>query len=475
MPDQSSPTGPVIEEATVQEFKANQLGEVIHPGHTEYDAVRRVWNGMMDKRPALIARCAGVADVMNAVNFARAHNLLVAVRCGGHHPAGYGVCDGGLVIDLRPMKGMRVDPIKRTAHAQGGLFWREFDREAAAFGLATPGGNVSDTGIGGLTVGGGIGHISRKYGLTCDNLLAADVVTADGKFLTVSAHQNEDLFWGLRGGGGNFGIVTSFEYRLHPVARVLRGWVGYFLDQAKAYLKFLREYVVTVPDGLGLSIFFVTPQPGSYLPPSVHGKIIMAAVVCFTGPIDEGERALKPLRTFGSPACDTVAPAPYLVLQSSVDPLMQASFSYEKSVYLKELSDDAIEVLVDQAAVMTSPWSHLHFVLMGGAISRVADDETAVCYRQAAYDCYILPHWKNREESSRHIEWARATWSALQPFSAGGGYLNRHVSEDEGEVRAVYGPAKYERLVALKNKFDPTNLFRVNHNIKPTVREAGGR
>ena len=469
MANQSSPTGPVIKEATVQEFKANQMGEVVDPAHPEYNAVRRVWNGLIDKRPALIARCAGVADVMNAVNFAREHKLLVAVRCGGHHPAGYGVCDGGLVIDLRGMKGMRVDPDKQTTHAQGGLFWREFDLETAAFGLATPGGNVSDTGIGGLTTGGGIGHLSRKYGLTCDNLLSADMVTADGKFLTANAHQNEDLFWGIRGGGGNFGIVTSFEYQLHPVAQVLRGWVGYYLDQAKAFLRFLREYVTTAPDGLGLSIFFVTPQPDSYLPQSVQGKIIMAAVVCYTGSMEEGERVLKPLRTFGSPACDTVAPAPYLLLQRSVDPLMQAHLSYEKSVYLKELSDDAIEVLVDQAAAMVSPWSHLHFVLMGGAISRVADDATAVCYRQAAYDCYILPHWKDPEESDRNIQWARETWSALQPFSAGGGYLNRHISEVEGEVRAVYGPTKYQRLVELKNKYDPTNLFRMNHNIKPSV------
>lgn len=468
MPEEFSKPGPVLEERAVQGFKTRQRGEVLDPSHPEYEAARRVWNGMIDKRPALIARCAGVADVMNAVDFARTHNLLVAVRCGGHHPAGYGVCDGGLVIDLRPMKGMRVDPIKRTAHAQGGLFWREFDREAAAFGLATPGGNVSDTGIGGLTVGGGIGHISRKYGLTCDNLLSADVVTADGKFLTASAHENEDLFWGIRGGGGNFGIVTSFEYRLHPVAQVLRGWVGCLVEQAKLYLKFLRDYVKTVPDELGLSIFFVTGQPGSNLPQSVLGKIIMAAVVCYTGSMEEGEKVLKPLRTFGSPAFDTVGPAPYLVLQRSVDPLVrEGHLSYEKSVYLKEMSDDAIEVLVDRAAAMTSPWSHLHLVLMGGAISRVADEETAVCYRQAAYDCYILPHWTNREEADRHIEWARATWSALQPFSAGGGYLNRHQSQDKGEVRRVYGPAKYERLVALKNKYDPTNLFRVNHNIKP--------
>lgn len=459
-----------VDERAVQEFRRKQRGEVLDATHSEYDAARQVWNGMIDRRPALIARCAGVADVINAVNFAREQRLLAAVRCGGHHPAGYGVCDDGLVIDLRGMKGMRVDPVKRTAHAQGGLFWREFDREAGAFGLATPGGNVSDTGIGGLTVGGGIGHISRKYGLTCDNLLSADVVTASGEFLSASADQNEDLFWGIRGGGGNFGIVTSFEYRLHPVARVLRGWVGCQVEDARPFLKFLREYVEGVPDDLGLSIFFVTGQPGSDLPPSVHGKIIVAAVVCFSGSIDEGEKVLKPLRSYRPLAFDTVAPAPYVIIQTSLDPLMQQGrLSYEKSVYLKAMTDDAIEALVDRAAAMTSRWSHLHLVLMGGAIARVADDATAVCYRKAAYDCYILPHWSNPEESDRHIEWARTTWSALQPFSAGGGYLNRHQSEEEGEVRRVYGTAKYERLAALKRRYDPENLFRVNHNIVPAA------
>jgi len=470
MPDQILTAGPVLQEGAIQEFRASQRGEVLDPSHPDYEAARQLWNGMIDKRPGLIARCAGVADVMNAVNFARAQSLLVSVYCGGHHPCGYAVCDGGLVIDMRPMKGMRVDPIKQTAHAQAGLNWAQFDRETGAFGLATPGGNVSHTGIGGLTVGGGIGWLSRRYGLTCDNLLSADVVTADGKFVTASSREHEDLFWGIRGGGGNFGIVTSFEYRLHPVTEVLGGWVVYSLDQAKPYLRFLREYVTTVPGTLGLSIFFLTAQTRPYLPRHIHQNVILAASVCFSGTRDEGERVLKPLRTFGSPVVDLIGPMPYAVLQTQSDAFVQPGRpSYEKSVYLRGLSDEAIEVLVDQAAAMTSPLSHLHFVLMGGAIGRVAEHETAVSHRQAAFDCYILPIWTNREEADRHIRWARETWSALQPFSAGGGYLNRHVSEDEGELRRVYGTAKYERLVALKNKYDPTNFFRLNHNIKPTV------
>lgn len=458
----------LLPESQIQEFRSRQRGDVLDPKHPEYETARGVWNGMIDKRPALIARCTGVADVVNAVNFARANELLVAVRCGGHHPSGYGVCDGGLVIDLRPMKGVRVDPVSRTVHAQGGLNWREFDRETAAFGLATPGGNVSDTGVGGLTVGGGIGWLSRKYGLTCDNLLSADVVTAEGKFLTASPRENEDLFWGLRGGGGNFGVVTSFEFQLHPVSTVLSGWVVYFLDQAKPFLKFLREYVAAVPDGLGLSIFFITAPPIPYLPEFVHGKIVMAAVVCFTGSMEEGEKVLKPLRSFGSPVSDSINPTPYVVYQGFGDALVDPGLPcYEKSVYLKGLSDDAIEVLVDQAAAMTSPLTHLHFVLMGGTISGVAEDETAVPYRQAAYDCYILPIWTQQEKPDRHIDWARKTFSALQPFSVGGGYLNRHQTDNDDEVSAVFGPAKYARLAALKRRYDPTNFFRVNHNIRP--------
>ena len=458
-----------LEEAQVKEFKALQRGEVLDPTHLEYETNRKIWNGMIDNRPALIARCTGVADVVNAVKFARDHNLLVSMRCGGHHPSGYAVCDGGLVMDLRPMKGVRVDPIKRTVHAQAGLNWTEFDRETEVFGLATPGGNVGDTGVAGLTIGGGIGWLSRKYGLTCDNLLSADIVTADGRCLTASASENEDLFWGIRGGGGNFGVVTSFEFRLHPVTLVIGGWVVYSLDQAKAYLRFLRGYFETVPDGLSLSIFFINAQIDASLSAIVGDQVVVAAVVCFTGALDEGERVLKPLRTFAAPIVDFIGPMPYTVQQGLGDRLVEQGLPcYEKSVYLNSLADGAIEVLVDQAKAMTSPQTHLHFVLMGGAIARVAEDETAVPHRMAAFDCYILPIWRHGDQADRHIAWARKTLSALQPFSTGGGYLNRHQTDDDGEVETIYGASKYERLVAVKNKYDPTNFFRVNHNIKPT-------
>jgi FAD/FMN-containing dehydrogenase len=464
MADQS-----LLPEAAVQEFRSGQRGAVFDPNHPEYESARGVWNGTIDKRPALIARCTGVADVINAVNFARAHKLLVALRCGGHHPSGYAVCDGGLVVDLRPMKGMRVDPARRTVHAQAGLNWTEFDREAAVFGLATPGGNVGDTGVSGLTVGGGIGWLSRKYGLTCDNLLSADIVTADGQCLTASPRENEELFWGIRGGGGNFGVVTSFEFQLYPVTMVVGGWVVYSLNKAKAYLKFLREYFETVPDGLSLSIFFINASIDPSLSAVAGDQAVVAAVVCYTGALDEGERVLKPLRTFASPIADLIGPMPYTVLQGLGDRLVEPGLPcYEKSVYLKNLGDDVIEVLVDQAAAMTSPLTHLHFVLMGGAIARVAEDETAVPHRKAAFDCYILPIWRHGDQPDRHIAWAQKTSSALQPFSTGGGYLNRHQTDDETEVRSIYGAAKYERLVALKNRVDPTNFFRVNHNIQPS-------
>jgi FAD/FMN-containing dehydrogenase len=457
-------------QAQVREFKAAQRGEVLDLSHPGYEDARHVWNGVIDVRPELIARCTGVADVVNTVNFARDHNLRVAMRCGGHHPSGYGVCDEGLVLDLRPMKGMRVDPIKRTVHAQPGLNWTEFDRETAVFGLATPGGNVGDTGVSGLTVGGGIGWLSRKYGLTCDNLLSADIVTADGRCLIASSHENKELFWGIRGGGGNFGVVTSFEFQLYPVTMVVGGWVVYSLDQAKAYLKFLREYFETVPDGLSLSIFFINAHIDPSLSAIVGDQVVVAAVVCFTGAPDEGERVLKPLRTFATPIADLIGPMPYTVQQGLGDRLVEPGLPcYEKSVYLKNLCDDVIEVLVDQAAAMTSPLTHLHFVLMGGAIARIAEDETAVPHRKAAFDCYILPIWRHGDRPDRHIEWARKTFSQLQPFSTGGGYLNRHQTDSEDEVQAAYGAARYERLVAVKNKYDPTNFFRVNHNIKPTV------
>jgi hypothetical protein len=301
----------VLESEVVEAFKVGLRGALLRPGDDGYDTARKVFNAMIDKRPTLIARCTDETDVCNAVTFARAHDLLVAVRGGGHHPAGHGVCAGGLVIDLSPMKGLRVDPTHKTARAQGGVTWGEFDRETATFGLATPGGMITTTGIAGLTLGGGIGWLSRKYGLACDNLRSVDIVTADGNCLRSSASENEDLFWGVRGGGGNFGIVTSFEYRLHPVAQVLGGPMVYPLAQAKDVLHFLHRYLPTVPDELTVLIIFITAPVDPLFPADLHQKVILAPTVCFMGPLEEGERVLRPLRSFGTPAADFIAPQPY--------------------------------------------------------------------------------------------------------------------------------------------------------------------
>lgn len=464
-------TPSALKDATVQDLKAQLRGTLLRPGDDGYDVARQIWNALIDKRPALIARCVGAADVVHCVRFARAHDLLVSVRGGGHHAAGFGLCDGGLVIDLSPMKGIRVDPARKTVQTQAGATWGDFDRETAAFGLATPGGAVSTTGIAGLTLGGGVGWLSRKYGLSCDNLLSVDVVTADGHFLTASASENMDLFWGVRGGGGNFGIITTFEYRLHPVAQVLGGPMVYPLAQAKEVLHFLHSYLPTVPDDLTVLLVFMTAPAEPKFPADLHGKVILAPTVCFTGPLEDGERVLRPLRSFGTPAADFIALLPYATLQSMFDTRVPPGFnSYWKSVYFSDLSEGAIEAIVDCGAAMTSPLSHLHVMQLGGATSRVSEEDTAFSQRAMQYECYLEPIWAKPEEGDRHIAWVRNTWSVLQVFSSGAGYLNRSSDEEEPtRLRSAYGARKYERLVALKNKYDPTNFFRLNHNIKPTV------
>ena len=475
MGDQKSRAASVLEEAALQDFKARHRGYVIDPGHPDYEVARRVHNGDIDKRPALIAGCTGVADVMNAVKFARAHDLRVAVRAGGHHTAGYATCDDGLVIDLSPMKGVRVDPGTKTVHAQAGVTWYEFDRETGVFGLATPGGNISTTGIAGLTLGGGIGWLSRMYGLACDNLISADVVTAQGEFLRASVSENEDLFWGLRGGSGNFGIATSFEFALHSVANVLSSYIVYSLDQAESLLKFLRDYLPGVPDNLSVLTMFQSAASLPFLPPEIQKSVIVAVEACWVGPLEEGEKVLQPLRAFGSPVADFTAPIPYPVLQNMMDVYVEPGQpNLYQCVYLGELSDKIIDITIDGATNMSSPLSHLHIMQLGGATSRVGEDETAYSQRNAPYECYILPIWENPEEAEIHCDWGRDIWSQLLPHSLGSGYLNRHSDLPEDGIKVAYGPKKYERLADLKKKYDPTNFFRVNQNIKPTGGAAAG-
>ena len=456
-------TSKPLEETVVQEFAAKLRGELLHPEDDGYDAARAVFNGMIEKRPAMIARCAGTADVVQGVNFARTHGLLLSVHGGGHNVAGKAVSDGGLMLDLSPMKGIRVDPARRTAQAQAGLTLGEFDHETQAFGLATTLGVVSVTGIAGLTLGGGLGWLNGKHGLACDNLISADVVTADGRLLTASEDENEELFWGLRGGGGNFGVVTTFEYRLHPVGSVLGGGLRYSATEARDFLRFYHEFASTCPDELSTA---------ASLGRAPDGDVVVGVAVCYCGPIERGERVLRPLRAFGSPLEDNIQPMPYQALQSAPD----AGFPYGrqhywKSSYLKHLNDEAIEVMLRFVAEMPSPISGVGLQQMHGAASRVDPTATAFAHRDEHYDFLILSQWGDPSESEENIRWTRAFFEAMQPFFEKGVYVNNLGDEGEERVREAYG-AHYERLVALKDKYDPTNLFRLNQNIRPMAQRG---
>ncbi len=454
----------MVDHSAVEKFKASLRGALLWPGEAGYDEARKVWNGMIDKRPALIARCAGVADVIHCVNFARANNLLVAVRGGGHNIAGNAVCDGGLMIDLSRMKGVRVDPARRTARAEAGLTWGEFDRETQAFGLATTGGQISTTGIAGLTLGGGWGYLARKYGLTCDNLLSVDLVTANGQFLTTSVAENADLFWGMRGGGGNFGVVTSFEYQLHPVGPVLAGIVAYPFQKAKEVLKLFRELTSAAPDELASGVVLIS------LP---DGTPVAGIVLCYNGPPAAGERVLKPIRAFGPALLDQIGPIPYTAAQQLIDAFYPPGLqNYWKSSFLKEISDEAIDTMVAYCAKRPSPMCHgLIEHQLGGAVSRADREATAFVHRDVEYTFTSLGVCTDPAEAEKCARWAREFWDAMQPCSSGGVYVNylgREADEGPERIKAAYGPEKYARLVVLKNRYDPTNLFRLNQNIKPS-------
>jgi hypothetical protein len=444
----------------VDAFGRALRGRLIREGDPEYDAARRVWNGNVDRRPALIARCTGIADVQCAVNFARDHGLALSVRGGGHSAPGYGTNDGGLVLDMSAMKGIRVDPWKRTARAEGGVLWRELDHETQAFGLATTGGTVSNTGIAGLTLGGGIGWLSGKHGLSADNLLSADVVTADGQFRHASATENPDLFWALRGGGGNFGAVTSFEYQLHPVDTVLGGMVLYPLEQARDVLRFYREFCTTLPDEGEANCGLLT---------SPQGTPVIALLLGYNGPIAAGEKLLAPARAFGRPIADMVAPMSYGARQSLLDEpnATHGLHRYWRSTFAEQISDDMIDLLVEGAAQFSSPLNALLLFYMHGACTRVAPDATAFSARKAQWDFDAIGCWTDAAESARHIAWVRALSAKLEPHMSPSAYVN-HISDDDKPevVRASFG-ANYARLRQLKGVYDPRNLFRINANIAP--------
>jgi FAD/FMN-containing dehydrogenase len=453
----------ILEEPTVAAFQASLRGALLRPEDNGYDAARAIWNGMIDRRPALIARCAGVADVISTVNFARTHRLLVSVCGGGHNVPGNAVCDGGLMLDLSLMKSVRVDPLRRTARAESGVLWGEFDRETQAFGLATTGGSVSDTGIAGLTLGGGIGWLAGKYGLSCDNLLAVDMVTASGTFLTASASENADLFWGVRGGGGNFGVVTSFEYQLHAVGPVLAGLLLYPFDRAQETLRFYRDFARSIPDEVNTIGALLT---------SPEGAPVAAIAVCYNGDLSAGEKVLRPLRDFGPPLVDDIRPRAYSEVQTLLDANTQRGRrNYIKSSFMQTISDGAIDTLIEHFATVPSPLTFTFFQQLGNAVSRVRPEATAFSHRNALCEWGCLSVWLNATQDDRNIRWTRALAEGIQPFTTGRAYVNQMGSEaiESAEaIKAAYG-ATYDRLVALKNKYDPTNLFRLNPNIKPTV------
>ncbi len=461
--------GITVEDATVEAFRGTVRGPVLRPGDEGYDAARRVWNGMIDRYPAFIVRCTGVADVMNSVAFARENELLIAVRGGGHSVAGNGTCDGGIVIDLSPMKVIRIDPTNHVARAQGGATWGDLDHESQQFGLAVTGGLVSSTGIAGLTLGGGQGWLVRKLGLASDNLLAADVVTADGRSVRASEDENPDLFWGIRGGGGNFGIVTSFEYRLHSIGpTVLGGPIFYAIEDAGALLRFFRDYMADAPPELGALCAFLTAPAEPFLPEQVHGRVVAAVIACYPGDLTRGEEILRPLRTFKHPLADLVGPVPYEALQGSFDAgHPHGQRNYWKSSYVNHLSDSLIETTIAHAARMPSPMTTAYFLRLEGAISRLPEDHTAYSHREAGYDFNILTKWVDPEEDGRQIAWTRAFWEAIQPFAAHSVYVNNLGEEGSDRVREAYTPTKWARLAALKNSYDPSNVFRLNQNISP--------
>ncbi len=461
----------MISPSAIEKFKASLRGALLRPGEPGYDDARKIWNGMIDKRPALIARCSGASDVIQCVNFAREQNLIVSVRGGGHNISGNAVCDDGLMIDLSSMKGLRVDPAHRMARAEPGLTWGEFDRETQAFGLATTGGQISTTGIAGLTLGGGWGHLARRYGLSSDNLLSVDLVTASGQFLTASATENADLFWGVRGGGGNFGIATSFEYQLHAVGPVLGGIVAYPFEKAKEVLKLYREFTIASPDEMASGIVLIS------LP---DGTPVVGIVVCHSGALADGERVVKPLRAFGPLLMDQIGPIPYTAAQQLIDAFYPFGLqNYWKSSFLKTISDEAIEVMVAYCAKRPTPMCHgLIEHQLGGAVRRIDREATAFGQRDAEYSFMSLGVCAEKAEAEKCVRWAREFWDAMQPFSTGGVYVNylgREADEGAGRIEAAYGPEKYARLVALKNEYDPANLFRLNQNTKPSQATPAAR
>jgi FAD/FMN-containing dehydrogenase len=458
---------------TVADFRQTLRGNVCLPQEAGYDEARTIWNAMIDRHPGAVVRCRGAADIVAAVRFAREHGLLLAVRGGGHNIAGNAVCEGGLLIDLSLMRSVRVEPASRTARVEPGATLGDFDKEAQAFGLATPLGINSTTGVAGLTLGGGFGWLSRKFGLAADNLISADVVTAEGKLVRASETETSDLFWALRGGGGNFGVVSSFEFRLHPVGpMVLSGLVVHPFARARELLSGYRQVASKAPDELTVWVVLRQAPPLPFLPAEVHGKEVLVFAVCYTGDEISGQRALEPLRALGQPIADVIGMQPYAAWQTAFDPLLApGAYNYWKSHNFLELSDGSIDALTGYAARLPTPECEIFIGQLGGGTSRVAFDATAYPHRNANFVMNVHTRWREPADERRSIEWARQLFAETAPHATGGVYVNFMPEDEIDRVSSAYG-ANYARLAALKAKYDPGNLFRLNQNVQPSAQRS---
>lgn len=456
-------------EQSMEQLKAAIRGQIIQPGDPAYDAARKVYNGMIDKRPKLIVRAVDVGDVMAAVRYGRENGLLTAIRGGGHNGAGLGTCDGGLVIDLSQMKGVHVDPVARTVRVGAGCVWGDVDHATHAFGMATPCGFISTTGVAGLTLGGGIGYLSRRYGLTIDNLLSVDMVLADGRFVTANAKENNDLFWAVRGGGGNFGVVTSFEFRLHPVSTVQFGPTFWPLEQSGDVLKAYREFILSLREDVNGFFAYLVIPPAPMFPENLHMKKVCGIVWCSTASAEETEKATRPMRSVGTPLLDAVGPAPFPAVQSAFDALFVPGLQwYWRADNFTELSDAAIAKHVEHGSKLPTMLSTMHLYPVNGAAQRVGKTDTAYSFREALFAEVIVGVDPDPANAEKITEWCKSYYDALHPFSAGGAYVNFMMDEGQERVQASFRD-NYTRLAAIKKKYDPTNFFCVNQNIKPAA------
>lgn len=455
---------------SAETLRRQVTGEVISPGDAGYEDARRVYNGMIDRRPAAVVRCTGPADVAATIRAARGEGLDLSIRGGGHSAPGFGTNDGGIVVDLSLLQDVVVNADDRTVKAGGGCTWKGFNDATHAFGLATTGGIIGSTGIAGLTLGGGIGYLARRYGLTCDNLLSAEVVTADGEVVVASNKEYDDLFWALRGGGGNFGVVTTFEYRLHPVAEIYGGPIVYPVDRAEDLMRFYRDYIAEAPEDLGGFLGFHMAPPLPFLPEEWHFKNVCLAVLCWAGPAEQGERMIKPFLDAVEPVGAHVGAMPYPALNVAFDELLPKGLqAYWKASFARELGDAAVKVHAEYGAKVPSIQTAVHLYPIDGAVQRVASDETAFAYRDVALSPVIAGMWENPADNDRNIAWVKGYYEALRPHSVEGGYINFMDADDQSRIHENY-KGNYARLASVKAKYDPDNVFHVNQNIKPAAR-----